>query len=105
MTPLLDYLPALLLTVAVEAPLAAALAPRGRRAHLLATALCLNLVTHPLATLAVCELTGGFLLVELAVVAAEAVGYRAVGRLTPLRAAALALVANAVTALCAVLWW
>lgn len=98
------YLPTLLLTLVLELAIAAALAPRALRRRTLTTCAALNLVTHPLATLALGVWTTGWLPLEVTVTVAEAFGYRAVVPLGAARAWGLALLANAVTAFGALLW-
>ncbi len=89
---------ALALTLAVELPAAAAVAPRGRRSFLLLVALLVNLFTHPLACAIFWEGTTSFVTIEVLVVMAEAIGYRFVGRLDWCRAVGLAVGANCLTA-------
>jgi len=91
------YALALLLTVLVECLLALAFARRGERLRLLAVAFFLNLLTHPLANLASGQ-EFSFLVVEVAVIAIEAVGYRVAAGSTWRRSAGLSLVLNTVTA-------
>lgn len=86
-------------TVALELPLAAALAPPGRGRRVGGDALLLNLFTHPLAWGAVLGLGWPLLPVEVAVTAAEAVGYRAVSGLPWSRAALTSVVCNGLTTL------
>lgn len=97
------YLLLLAATLLVEVPLAAALAgPRRRRDTWIAAA-ALNLLTHPMATGLTWLLGAPWLPVELAVVVAEAVGYRALTPLGQRRSIAIALTANALSALVGVL--
>jgi hypothetical protein len=91
------------LTVALELPLAAGLAPAGRRRRVAGDALLLNLLTHPLAWGAVLGLGWPLLPVEVGVTAAEAVGYRAVSGLGWGRAGLISLLCNGLTTLVGVL--
>ncbi len=91
---LLEYLPYLALTLAVEVPLACVFARAWRRTW--AVALLLNLTTHPLGMAAM--LSGGtFFEVGAAVLLAEVLGYRLVGGLSLPRAALVAFVCNLAT--------
>ncbi|MCA8952469.1 MAG: hypothetical protein KDE27_23360 [Planctomycetes bacterium] len=95
---MIDWFLAFLLTCAIELPLVAAVAPRGRRRRTAVDSIAINLVTHPLAWLAV---TGGWLPwggTEILVTLAEATLYVAVARLALPRAVLAALLANGVTA-------
>jgi len=99
----LTYLRLLAATLLIEAPLAAALAGRGRRRDTWIASVALNLLTHPAATGLTWLAGASWLPIELCVVAVEALGYRA---LTPLgrgRASAIALAANVLSALAGVL--
>ena len=87
------------LTVALELPLAAALAPPGLRRKVALDGLFLNLLTHPLAWGAVLGLGWPLLAVEVGVTAAEAVGYRAVSGLGWGRAGLVSLLCNGLTTL------
>jgi len=95
----LGYLTLLVATLLVEAPVAAALAGRGRRRVALLASLALNLVTHPLAFGLTWLLPSGWVPIELAVVAAEALGYRALVRAGWARVVLLSVAANLVSAL------
>ncbi len=89
---------ALALTLAIELPLAALLAPRARRGEVLFTLLFANLVTHPIASSSVGAAWGSWLAVELAVCASEALALRVVANLPWPRAIGIALAANATSA-------
>ena len=89
---------AFLLTLAVELPLLALLAPVERRRRTVLDGAAANLLTHPLAWYAVRELGASWWLVEGCVVVAEALVYVGCTRLPAGRAWLLALFANAVTA-------
>lgn len=84
-------------TLALELALAVLLAPRGDRRRVAATALWLNLATHPLATCWVTFAGGPFALVELAVVLAESAGYRHLTGLSWARALLIGCAANGAT--------
>jgi hypothetical protein len=107
---MLTYLTMLGLTIAIELPIAALLAPGRARGRVTATALFLNLASHPLATLAVAA-TGGrlaFGAVELLVLAAEAVGYARVAGTRVSRSIAIATIANLLTVAASIAlatWW
>ena len=98
------YVAALAATLAVEA-LVVAFLTRGRvRNRVVATSLALNLVTHPLAWLLVRDVRLPFLLVEAAVIAAEAQLYRVIERPPLLRAWLWSLAANGVTIALSYAW-
>lgn len=97
------YATALGLTLAVELPLAVAVAPRDERWHVGRVALLLNLFTHPLAFLAYRERLASFEAVELAVLAAETVGYRVACFAGWRRALGVALLTNGTTAALSIL--
>jgi hypothetical protein len=88
------YALALALTLAVEVPLAALLAATRLRRRAPVDAALLNLVTHPLAYLAIQRWAVPFAAVELAVAGAEALGYHMVTRLGWRRRLAVSLVCN-----------
>lgn len=102
MNPSAAYLLWLGLTLAVEATIVAALAPRGARRTTLAVALLANLCTHPLATLAAEHTLLPWMALELLVAAAEAAALARLAGLRPARAALAAGAANLSTALLAV---
>jgi hypothetical protein len=85
---------ALALTLAVEVPLAVLVAATRPRHRTAADAALLNVASHPLAYLAVQRWGAPFAGVELAVVAAEAAGYRIVTGLSWPRALAVSLACN-----------
>lgn len=95
----LGYLMLLAATLLVEAPVAAALAGHGRRRDAVLASLALNLVSHPLAVGVTWLLPASWLPVELAVVAAEALGYRALVRANWARVVLLSVAANLASAL------
>jgi hypothetical protein len=103
--PLALYLPPLLLTLASEVPLAAALSTRALRARTATDALLLNLCTNPPTVFSHLSLVavgvpwqGSFALVEIVVLLTESLGYRLVTRLPWSRAFVLAAVCNGVSA-------
>ena len=97
----LTYLALLGATLALELPLATALAGAGRRAEVARAALALNLLTHPVATAAAWLAGAPWIPVELAVTIAEAAGLRGLTRLGSARALGIALATNGVSALAA----
>lgn len=92
------WLIAFALTVGCELPLVAAVAPAGLRARAALDSVFANLLTHPLAWLAIRGLGWSWTGVELAVLAAEAGIYRGVTRLGWGRALCCAAAANLTTA-------
>jgi hypothetical protein len=104
MDTLFAYLLALGLTLAIELPVAFLGAPRGRRGSILAVAVFLNLLTHPLANQLAWHLPSGFLAIEILVWLVEGCAYRHVGGLSWVRALLIALVANGLTALLSLFW-
>jgi hypothetical protein len=97
-SPLGLQLAALGATLAIELPLAAALAPRDARAAFLRAALCANLASHAGATLTAWIAAPPWIALELAVVAFEACALRVATGSTLERAAIVAVVANAASA-------
>lgn len=91
------YLPYLAATILLEVPLAVALAPAGARRRVALDDLLLNVLTHPLATLAYAFARLPLLPVEVGVWAVEAAGLRLVTRLSPGRAALVSLACNGLT--------
>ncbi|MCA8963516.1 MAG: hypothetical protein H6838_09685 [Planctomycetes bacterium] len=86
-----------LLTLAIEVPLVAAFAPRDQRRHTAGIAAAVQLLTHPLAWLAVTTGALDWWTIEVLVVLVEGAAYAlAVGR--PLRAFGVSLLANTVSA-------
>jgi hypothetical protein len=85
------------LTIGIELAIVAVarrFSSRLRETPTLATCLCLNLLTHPLASLACLGLAFPLLPVELAVIFAEAIGYRYVGGIPAKWSISLALLTN-----------
>ncbi len=101
---LVEYLPLLAVTMVVEAAIAWWWAPARLRRRCVAVSVCLNLLTHPLATLALLELAVPHLLLEAIVMGVEYVGYREVAGLRVRHALGLAVIANLITALLAFVW-
>jgi hypothetical protein len=91
------WLQAFTLTLAVEVPLAFALAPRGRRAAFVPIAVAAQLLTHPLAWFAFSEGYLGWWAVEGTVLVVETIVY-ALAAIGWLRASVIAVVANALSA-------
>jgi hypothetical protein len=91
------YLITLVLTIGIELAIVAVarqFVPKLRATPALSTCVCINLLTHPLATLAHLGLSLPFLPVELAVIVAESVGYRYVGGIPVKWSVLLALLTN-----------
>ncbi len=91
------YLVTLALTIGIELTIVAVtrqFAPRLRETPTLSTCICINLLTHPLASLAYLGLSFPFLPVELTVILAESIGYRYVGGIPAKWSISLALVTN-----------
>lgn len=95
------FLAAFAATVATELVVLALLAPAGERARLVKAALALNAITHPLAFTFAHEL--GWAITEALVFAVEA-GLLALIGIAARRALAWSLVANAVSAACALVY-
>ena len=85
-----DWLLAFLITVAVELPIVAACAPRDLRRRAAVDSAFANLVTHPLAWLAVTRQLLSWTAAETLVTLVEALVYRGITRLAWPRAAAAA---------------
>lgn len=94
MSVLLSYAPLLLLTIAVELAVVAAMSPRGKRNDVLAACVALNLVTHPLATLLSWRWGADMLSLELLVFSFEWIGYSRLLHRGTLPALRLAFFAN-----------
>ncbi len=94
---LVRYVIALLVTLAVEALIVAALARRRHRWHAAKTSLCLNLFTHPLANRVFTGTLGSFIAVEAAVVLVETWLYAWIEHPGLRRALLWSVVANGVT--------
>jgi hypothetical protein len=95
----LHYLVLLLATIGIEALVVFAAVPGPGRRRALATSACLNLLTHPLATMLLAEprLANELFAVEALVMLVEAVGYLVVGGLGVGRAIVVSILANVVT--------
>jgi hypothetical protein len=93
-----DWLFAFALTVAVELPLVMLCAPRSLRRRAATDSVLANLLTHPLAWLAIGSQTLPWTAAEIAVVIVEAVIYCGLTGLPLPRATLVSLVANGVTA-------
>lgn len=89
---------AFLITVACELPLVALCAPRGLRRRAAGDSVLVNMLTHPMAWLAVAALGQSWLWVEAGVLVVEAIAYALVTRMPWPRAIAAAALANVVTA-------
>ena len=85
------------ITLAIEVPIVVAIGPRGRLRSVTLDAVLANLLTHPLAWIAICQ-GANWWLIEAIVPLVEAGVYRSVTRMSPTRALAAALLANGVTA-------
>jgi hypothetical protein len=94
----IEWLGFFLLTIAIEIPIAVALAPRTARRSIALDALLANLATHPAAWFAMAHLQLDWNAIELLVAAVECGVYALVTALRWPRAALIALVANGVTA-------
>ncbi len=90
------YLLLLAATIALELPVAHAVAPRERRRSVVATAILTNLLTHPIAT-ALHWSGQPFLLLEPLVILVECACYHFAAGVSENRALAIACCANAVT--------
>lgn len=99
---LAGYLPLLGLTLAIEAPVIAAAAPRRHRRATLAFCVALNLVTHPIATLLSWRFGADVLVLEAAVILAEWLGYELLAGLRTGAALRCAVLANLASALAGV---
>ena len=94
---MIPYLTTLSLTIAIELMIVAVVrrfVPALRERSTLSTCLCINLVTHPLASLACLGLGLPILGIELAVIVAESIGYRTVAGISARWSIVLAVVAN-----------
>jgi len=85
------------LTVAVELPCVALTAGDGRRRRAAGDSVLVNLLTHPLAWLAVGSGTLSFAVTEVLVTATEAAVYRGITGLSSWRAILTSCVANGAT--------
>jgi hypothetical protein len=86
------------LTIAVEVAVALAIMPRALWRTRLGDVVLANLVSHPLATLAVTDFEVPWIVAEAAVTAGEAAIYRLLSGFTWRKAILLSLACNAVTA-------
>ena len=86
------------LTIAVEVAVALVIMPRVLWKTRLGDVVIANLVSHPLATLAVWEIDVPWIAAELAVTALEAMIYRYLSGFSWRKAGLLSLACNAVTA-------
>lgn len=102
---MIGWATAWLVTMTLELPLVAGCAPHGMRRRSAVDSLLLNTCTHPLAWLAVAHLPGSWVLVEGAVMVAEALAYGLVSGMPWRRAACAAVLANGLTAGLSLLWW
>lgn len=93
-----EWLYAFALTVAVELPIVVVCAPHVLRRRAALDSVLANLLTHPLAWLAIVGLGWSWTGTELAVAVVETCVYRGVTRMSWARAALAALCANGVTA-------
>lgn len=91
------YLLALALTIGIELAIVAVvrqIVPKLRENPLLSTCVCINLLTHPLATFVYLGTSLSIFPVELAVIVAESIGYRFVGGIPAKSSISLALLTN-----------
>lgn len=102
---LLSYLPLLLLTLAIESALVAAVARRGSRRSAVSACLALNLLTHPMATLFAWRWQVDVLALELLVFLFEWLGYAQLMRLRLVPALRYAFLPNLTTAIVGVGLW
>ncbi|MCB9883764.1 MAG: hypothetical protein H6832_02105 [Planctomycetes bacterium] len=94
---LLEYTPWLALTLALEGAVVALLIRGEGRRRALQACIAINLLTHPIATLAVLEAGLNVVPVELVVIAVEVVLYRQILGLSTKRAITLGVLANLVS--------
>lgn len=94
---MIEWHEAFALTVAVELPCVALTAGRAKRRRAAGDSVLVNLLTHPLAWLAVGTGTLSFVVTEVLVTAAEAALYRGVTGLSTWRAIVTSCVANGAT--------
>jgi len=102
---LLSYAPLLLLTLAIECRVIAAIAPRGERRNYLAVCLALNLLTHPLATLLSWRWGADILLIEGLVLLVEWLGYARLLGLSTVRSLWCSFATNLCSAAIAFVLW
>lgn len=89
---------AFVLTIAVEAVIAALAAPRSLRLTCVRDSVLMNFLTHPLATWLYLDGIAGFVPIECGVLAVETLIYRGITGLAWGRACVLAASCNGVTA-------
>lgn len=99
----MSYVVALVLTLAIEVPIAVGLTPAGSRRRMWIDAALLNLFTHPLLTVGLRWNVWDFWSGEALVWLAEAVGYALVSGLRPGRAVLISTVCNGITVILALL--
>lgn len=102
---LLSYLPMLLLTLAIEVAVVAALTRPPERRAALQVCLALNLFTHPFATLLFWRWSMDLFVLEGLVLLCEWLGYLQLLGRAPLGALRLALSANVFSWLVAIAIW
>ncbi|MEZ6183666.1 MAG: hypothetical protein R3F62_01495 [Planctomycetota bacterium] len=96
------------ITLLVEVPLAAGLAPSGRRLRTALAAALASLTTHPPFTALLFEVRpgwGAIVALEVAIAGVEGVALRYAVPLSWRRALAISAVMNAASALSSPLWW
>ena len=100
----LPWLLAFVLTIGIELPIVAACAARGLRGRAANDSVWANVLTHPLAWLAIATGSLPWVPTELGVTLVEALIYRGVTGLRWARAVTAALLANCVTASLSLAW-
>ena len=102
---LISYLPALLLTLLIEALVVLGIARRDRRRLALQVCLALNLFTHPFATLMSWRWQVDIVSLELLVFLCEWLGYASLLRIRALPALGYSAAANLASALAGIGLW